>query len=134
VQTNQTGPSLKALLDQAKDITGAKPISREERDSTVTSNTLELPGSFEQSSAVLNQMRSDALFKRPFDYAEKLAGKYQAMTPEAMAAAFKEKVDLGKMTWVVVGDAAKVRPQLEAVGLPIEMQGDSAKPAPASAN
>ncbi|MGL5838396.1 MAG: M16 family metallopeptidase, partial [Sphingorhabdus sp.] len=46
VQTNQTGPSLKALLDQAKDITGAKPISREERDSTVTSNTLELPGSF----------------------------------------------------------------------------------------
>ncbi len=133
VQTNQTGPSLKVLIDQANELAAAKPVTKEERDSTVTGNTLELPGSYEQSSAVLNQMRADALFKRPFDYAETLAGKYQAMTPDAMTAAFKDKVDIGKMSWVVVGDAAKVKPQLEALGLPIEMQGDSAKPAAAPA-
>lgn len=134
VQTNQTGPSLKVLIDQAKDLSGAKPVTAEERDTTVVSNILELPGSYEQSSAVLNQMRADALFKRPFDYAEQLAGKYQAMTPEALSDAFRSKVDVDKMTWIVVGDAAKVKPQLEALGLPIEMQGEAAKPADTNAN
>jgi predicted Zn-dependent peptidase len=134
VQTNQTGPSLKVLIDQAKDLAGAKPVTKEERDTTVVSNILELPGSYEQSSAVLNQMRADALFKRPFDYAEQLAGKYQAMTPEAMTETFKSKIDIDNMTWVVVGDAAKVKPQLEALGLPIEMQGEAAKSADTNAN
>jgi zinc protease len=134
VQTNQTGPSLGVLIGHARDVAGAKPITKEERDTTVTSNVLELPGSYEQSQAVLGQMRADALFKRPFDYAEKLAGKYQAITPEDLSATFKSKVDVGKMSWVVVGDAAKVKPQLEALGLPIEMQGEAAKPADTNAN
>lgn len=134
VQTNQTGPSLKVLIDHAKDVVGAKPITKAERDVTVTSNTLELPGSYEQSVAVLGQMRADALFKRPFDYAEKLAGKYGALTAEGLTAEFKSKVDVDKMAWVIVGDAAKVKPQLEALGLPVEMQGEAAKPTDTNAN
>jgi predicted Zn-dependent peptidase len=134
VQTNQTGPSLGVLIGHARDVAGAKPITKEERDTTVTSNILELPGSYEQSQAVLGQMRADALFKRPFDYAEKLSGKYQAMTPEDLTATFRSKVDIDKMSWVVVGDAAKVKPQLEALGLQIEMQGEAAKPADTNAN
>ena len=134
VQTNQTGPSLKVLIDHAKDVAGAKPITKAERDVTITSNILELPGSYEQSVAVLGQMRADALFKRPFDYAEKLAGKYEALTAESMTAEFKSKVDADKMVWVIVGDAAKVKPQLEAIGLPVEMQSQAAKPTDTNAN
>jgi predicted Zn-dependent peptidase len=134
VQTNQTGPSLKVLIDHAKEVVGAKPITSEERDVTVSSNILELPGSYEQSVAVLGQMRADALFKRPFDYAETLAGKYSALTAEGMTDAFKSKVDADKIAWVVVGDAAKVKPQLEALGLPVEMQTEAAKPINTNAN
>ena len=79
-------------------------------------------------------MRADALFKRPFDYAEKLAGKYEALTAESMTAEFKSKVDADKMVWVIVGDAAKVKPQLEAIGLPVEMQSQAAKPTDTNAN
>lgn len=134
VQTNQTGPSLGVLLSQARDFVSSKPITKEERDTTVVSNVLELPGSYEQSAAVLGQMRADALFKRPFDYAEKLAGKYGALTPESMTAEFKAKINPEKMSWVVVGDAAKVKPQLEALGLPVEMQSEAAKPTDTNAN
>jgi ribose 5-phosphate isomerase len=35
-------------------------------------------------------------------------------------------VNPDKFTWVVVGDAAKVKPQLEALGLPIEMVTEAA--------
>jgi predicted Zn-dependent peptidase len=126
VQTNQTGPSVKVLLDQLKDFNGAKPVTPDELDKTIKGNVLELPGRYEQSSAVLAQMQADRLNKRPFDYAETLAGKYTAMTAKALNDAMRVKVDPSKITWLIVGDAAKVKPQLEALGLPIEMVTEAA--------
>ncbi len=126
VQTNQTGPSLAAILGHLKDMTGDKGATQAERDLTVNGNILELPGSYEQSSAVLAQMQNDRLNNRPFDYVETLADRYRKLTPEEMNAAFKAKVNPSKFTWLVVGDAAKVKPQLEALGLPIEMASEAA--------
>jgi zinc protease len=126
VQTNQTGPSIKVLMDQLKDFNGAKPVTAEELDKTIKGNVLELPGSYEQSSAVLAQMQADRLNKRPFTYAETLAGKYNALTAKALNDEMRVKVDPAKITWLVVGDAAKVKPQLELLGLPIEMVTEAA--------
>ena len=126
VQTNQTGPSVKVLIDQLNDFNGAKPVTAEELEKTIKGNVLELPGSYEQSSAVLAQMQSDRLNKRSFDYAETLAGKYNALTAKALNDAMRAKIDPSKITWLVVGDAAKVKPQLEALGLPIEMVSEAA--------
>jgi predicted Zn-dependent peptidase len=126
VQTNQTGPSVKVLIDQLNDFNGGKPVTAEELEKTIKGNVLELPGSYEQSSAVLGQMQSDRLNKRSFDYAETLAGKYNALTAKALNDAMRAKIDPSKITWLVVGDAAKVKPQLEALGLPIEMVSEAA--------
>ena len=126
VQTNQTGPSVKVLIDQLKDFNGAKPVTAEELEKTIKGNVLELPGSYEQSSAVLGQMQSDRLNKRPFDYAETVAAKYTALTAKALNDEMRAKVDPSKITWLIVGDAAKVKPQLEALGLPIEMVTEAA--------
>jgi predicted Zn-dependent peptidase len=126
VQTNQTGPSVKVLMDQLKDFNGSKPVTAEELEKTIKGNVLELPGSYEQSSAVLGQMQSDRLNKRPFDYAETVAAKYTALTAKALNDEMRAKVDPSKITWLVVGDAAKIKPQLEALGLPIEMVTEAA--------
>jgi hypothetical protein len=128
VQTNQTGPSIAAILGHLKDFTGGKGVTPEERDLTVNGNILEMPGSYEQSAAVMGQMQADRLYNRPFTYVETLAGRYGKLTPAEMNAAFKAKVDPGKFTWLVVGDAAKVKSQLETLGLPIEMAAEDAKP------
>jgi predicted Zn-dependent peptidase len=129
VQTNQTGPSIRVIMDQLKDFNGSKPVTATELDQTVKGNTLELPGSYEQSSAVLAQMQADRLNKRPFNYAETLAGKYGALSSQSINDAVRAKVDPARITWLVVGDAAKVKPQLEALGLPIEMVGEAANTA-----
>ncbi|HPV67233.1 MAG TPA: pitrilysin family protein [Sphingorhabdus lacus] len=126
VQTNQTGPSIKVLMDQLKDFNGSKPVTPDELDKTIKGNVLELPGSYEQSAAVLGQMQADRLNKRPFDYAETIAAKYTALTAKALNDEMRAKIDPSKITWLVVGDAAKVKPQLEALGLPIEMVGEAA--------
>jgi zinc protease len=126
VQTNQTGPSIAAIMGHLKDFTGSKGVTPAERDLTVNGNILEMPGSYEQSAAVMGQMQTDRLYNRPFTYVETLADRYRKLTPAEMDAAFKAKVDPGKFTWLVVGDAAKVKPQLEKLGLPIEMVNEAA--------
>jgi hypothetical protein len=65
-------------------------------------------------------MRMD-LFDRPDDYYDTLPGKYRALTPAAADAAIRRAVDPKGFTWIVVGDAAKIRPQLDKLGMPIEV-------------
>jgi hypothetical protein len=49
-----------------------------------------------------------------------IADRYRGMTITSLDQAARRVIDPKKIVWVVVGDAAKVRPQLEGLGLPIE--------------
>ena len=109
-------------------------MTDEEKERIVGGNIRELPGNYETSDSVLGSIQNNALFKRPDDYQATLASKYKAMTKEEMDKALRDLVDPDKVTWVVVGDAAKVKPQLEGLGLTVEMQAqaantDASKPA-----
>ena len=79
----------------------------------------ELPGSYETSEAVLAQMEQDVLFKRPADYAETLAGRYRALDAKALDGAVRSSIDPNGFIWVVVGDKARVLPQLQALKIPV---------------
>ncbi len=61
------------------------------------------------------------LLGRPDDYYAKLPDIYRAMRPVDLDKAAREAIDPDRLIWVVVGDAKLVRPQLDAVGLPVEM-------------
>jgi len=122
VQANRTGESIQALMDQYRAFLSDRGVTAAELDRTVNGNIGQLPGSFESSAAVLNALRSNALYDRPDDYWETLAPRYQALTADAMDAEARRRIDGAAMVWVVVGDAATVRPQLEALGLPVEVR------------
>jgi predicted Zn-dependent peptidase len=81
----------------------------------------ELPGQFETAGAVISAMMGMDVLGRPDNYYDLLPGKYRALTPAAADAALRAAVDPKGFTWVVVGDAAKIRPQLEKLGMPIEV-------------
>lgn len=55
------------------------------------------------------------------------------MTVSQLDQAARQVIDPKKIVWVVVGDAAKVRPQLQKLGLPIEEVNPVAAPAAAPA-
>jgi predicted Zn-dependent peptidase len=97
-------------------------VTEEELARNVASEIGELPGSFETSGAVLGAMQSNALYGRPDDYYEQLVGKYEAQTRESLDASARAALDPDDFVWVVVGDAAQVKPQLETLGLPIEVR------------
>ena len=122
VQANRTGESIAVLIDQYRAFLAERGVSAFERDRVVKGNIGQLPGSFESSANVLNALRSNALYDRPDNYWETLAPRYEAMTAEAMDAEARRVLGQADFVWVVVGDAATVRPQLEALGLPVEVR------------
>ena len=119
VQTDKTGPSIAALIGQVQGFSGTNGVQPPELDRVVTGNIRELPGSYEQSTDVLAQMIADAQLGRPTDYADTLASRYRALTAEQLDAAMRQAADPRGFTWLVVGDVAKIRDQLGAVGLPV---------------
>jgi predicted Zn-dependent peptidase len=121
VQADRTGEAIAALDAQFAGFFGPKGVTPAEL-ARVTANSInELPGRFETSSAVLGAMMSNDLLGRPDDYYETLATRYRSQTPAAVDGAIRAAVSQKGFVWLVVGDAAKVRPQLAKLGLPIEV-------------
>jgi len=124
VQADRTGDSIKEFQSDLKSFLGDKGVTKEELERTVNGSVRELPGSFETSEDVLGGIRQIVKFGRPDNYYETLPATYEAMTTAEIDAAAKAAL-AGDLVYVVVGDAAVVKPQLDGLGLPVEI----AKPA-----
>jgi zinc protease len=121
VQADQTGPSIAAMRSDMQDFLGGKGVTPAELTRTIDGSIRELPGQFETAQAVMGGMESNVLYGRPDDYYETLASQYRSLTGAQLDAAAKAAIDPSKLTWVVIGDAAKVKPQLDSLGIPVEV-------------
>lgn len=119
VQADRTGDAIREIRSELARFLSDGGVSAEELARTVNGSIRELPGEFESSTAVLGGITSIIENHRPDNWYENLAGRYRTMTAEQMDAAIRAQVRPDNLVWVVVGDAASVRPQLESLGLPI---------------
>jgi zinc protease len=122
VQANRTGESIAALIGQYDRFLNAEGVTPAERERTVLGETRGLSGSYETSGQVLGALRSNALYGRPDGYQETLASRINALTADQMDAAARAAIKPANFVWVVVGDASVVKPQLDALGLPVEVR------------
>lgn len=120
VQADRTGDSIKELQSDLKSFLGDKGVTKEELERTVNGSVRELPGSFETSGDVLGGLRQIVKFGRPDNYYETLPATYEAMTAAEIDAAARKALSTDDLVYVVVGDAAVVKPQLDGLGLPVE--------------
>ncbi|MFL6761110.1 MAG: M16 family metallopeptidase [Sphingomicrobium sp.] len=121
VQADRTGDALAALNSDIAQFLTTSGVTQEERERTVANSVNRLPGQFETSGSVLSAMMTMDVLGRPDNYYEMLAPKYRAQTTATLDQAARAAIDPRGFTWIVVGDAAKVRPQLEKLGMPIEV-------------
>lgn len=120
VQTDKTGASIAAAIADMKEFLTTKGVTEEERDRTINNQIRSLPGSFETSGDLLGALISLDTLGRPDDYYEKLPARYRAMKASDLDAAARKAIRPDDLIWIVVGDAAKVEPQLKDLGLPVE--------------
>jgi predicted Zn-dependent peptidase len=122
VQADRTGDSVAEMIRETREFLTTNGITAEELERYKANDIGALPGRYETSPAVLGAMQSNALYGRPDDYQEKLAGIYRSQTTDALNTAVRAAINTDRFIWVVVGDASKVRVQLEQLGLPIEQR------------
>ncbi|HUE80031.1 MAG TPA: pitrilysin family protein [Sphingomicrobium sp.] len=121
VQADRTGDSIVALSTNYRTFLSSAGTTDDELARTIANNIQQLPGRFETSDAVLSAMMSNDLFGRPDNYYELLADRYRGQTRASLDAAARAAIAPDGFVWVVVGDAAKIRPQLEKLKMPIEV-------------
>ena len=63
---------------------------------------------------------SNTLYRRPDTYWEMIADRYRSLTAAQLDLAARHYINPDNLVWVVVGDAERIRPQLERLGMPVE--------------
>ncbi|MFC5578710.1 M16 family metallopeptidase [Lysobacter niabensis] len=117
VQSDKTIESIGELKREINAfVTGERPVTDAEVAKIRASNTLSLPGGYETASALLGQVASNLRYGRPQDYVLQYKARNEAMTP-ALTQAAAGSLDPKVLTWVVVGDLAKIEPGIRALNL-----------------
>jgi len=122
VQADRTGDSVAEMIRETSEFLTENGVTQEELARNVASEIGELPGRFETSGSVLGAMQAIALYDRPDNYYEGLVARYSAQTADSLDAAARAALDVEDFVWVIVGDAEVVAPQLEQLGLPVEVR------------
>ena len=122
VQADRTGDSVAEMIREVTEFLTTNGVTEEELARNVANEIGELPGRFETSRSVLGAMQSIALYNRPDNYFEGLVDRYGSQSRDSLDAAARSALDAGDFVWVVVGDAEQVMPQLEALGMPIDLR------------
>ncbi len=133
VQADKTGPAIASLREQINGFLGPNGVTPVEFRRSIDGETRQLAGTYETAGAVLGAMRSNDFLGRPDNYQATLPQKYRALTTAQLDAAARAAIDPARFVYVVVGDAKVVRPQLDALGLPVEVVSATPANAPAAA-
>ncbi|HEX7340965.1 MAG TPA: pitrilysin family protein [Rhodanobacteraceae bacterium] len=130
VQTNATAPSIKSALQDARDFVSTKPLTAAEMQKVKDSRIHAMPGEYQTDAAVLGTLYSMALYHRPDNYVETLKPRIEKLTLKQVQAAADQVIRPDQLTWVIVGDLAKVGKSVRALKLgPVEVLNADGTPA-----
>jgi zinc protease len=117
VQTDKTKESLIEVNKELRGITGDRSISGAELAKIQANETLKLPGSRETLDALGQSIVDLVQFGLPDDYYDTYGAKVHALSTSDVNDAAKEVVRPDNMTWVVVGDRAKIEAGVRELNL-----------------
>ncbi|WP_105254179.1 M16 family metallopeptidase [Pseudoalteromonas sp. T1lg75] len=117
VQTDKTKESIQEILKELNGYIGNKPATDEELAKVVSNKTAKLPGRYEKKWSLLNSL-ADAYSKdRDVTYLENYAELVRKPDTKTLAAEAKKVIKPEQLTWVIVGDVAKIKEQIESLNL-----------------
>lgn len=120
VQSDRTGASIAAIREQITAFLTTKGTTPAEVERIKIGTVRALPSRYETSTQILSELQSNARYKRPDNYQETLASRYRAVTAQELDRLAREAVKPNNFIYIVVGDAATVRPQLQSLGMTLE--------------
>jgi zinc protease len=116
IQTDKTAEALSEIDKEMRALQGDRPATAEELALLSKGQVLALPGQFETNQAMVGYLQQVNRFGRPYDYIASLPARYTALKPETVTKTAGAVLRPDALTWVVVGDLAKIEAPVRALG------------------
>ncbi len=116
VKADVTGAALRDLFAEVKRIRDT-PVSAAELTDARNALALSLPADFATVGGIAGKLSEEVVYGLPDDYWDRYVQSIQKVTAQDVQDAVRQYLDPAKLTLVLVGNAADVKPQL--AGLPI---------------
>ncbi len=116
VQTDKTMESMQEIMKEFEEFVTTRPATDTEVSRVKINRTRSLPGTFSTNRGFLASIMTSDSYGLPFDYAETVAERIEAVTTDAVNQRAREMIDPGKLTWIVVGDLAQIEDKVRSLG------------------
>jgi zinc protease len=131
VQGDKTKEAVTEIDKELQGVRGKQPITPDELAKAQKNLTLTLPGKWETIDAVSRAIDDLVRFRLPDNYYETYSAKVRALELTDVAKAAETVIHPSKLTWVVVGDRAKIEASLRDLGFAeIQLIDTDGKPVP----
>jgi zinc protease len=117
VQSDKTKEAIIEVRKELTGILGDKPITEDEFEKDKKKQTLELAGTWQTMGAVSGSIAEMVEYGLPEDYFQTYSARVKALTREQAQEALKQVVHPDRLTWVIIGDLAKVEAGIREIGL-----------------
>jgi zinc protease len=115
VQTDKTKLALVELLKEVTEITGARPATDAETAFAKDRTIKGFPSRFATTSGVASTVAEVVIYRLPADYFSTYRANIEAVTKDEVSRVAKKYLSPDKLTVLVVGDRAKVEPELKSL-------------------
>lgn len=119
IHTEKTGLGLTEFFGELRAARGDRPLTAAEVEEGRGAALNGYPLRFETPDYMLGQLDAMWTYELPSDWVSGYLDRVRAVSAESAQRALAARVDPDKLALVVVGSAAVVRPQVEALGLPV---------------
>lgn len=115
VQTDKTGPALAEFFKELEAIRQEVPADELRRAKSYVA--LRYPAGFESGAQVAAKIEDQFVYGLPDDYFNAYVGRIEAVTAADVQRVAREWIDPKSCVVVIVGDRAKIEPEVRALGL-----------------
>ncbi|HNM25720.1 MAG TPA: hypothetical protein PKL15_09830, partial [Saprospiraceae bacterium] len=119
VQTDKTKESIQEVMKEVNMFVGDKPMTQAEFDKTKQNTVMGMAGMWETNSAVAGSVKMQVRYGLPDDYWQKYSGRVQALTLKDVQNTAKSIIQPNNLGWFMAGDAEKVMPGLQQLGMEV---------------
>jgi zinc protease len=117
VQTDKTAEAMQETVRELREVVAGRPPTDAEIKFARDSLVLQLPGSNETSDEVAGSYADIVTYGLKDSYWNDYVGEVNAMTPTKLNAAAQKLVQPNAVTWVVIGDLAKIEASVRKLNL-----------------
>ncbi|MBJ6123675.1 M16 family metallopeptidase [Sphingomonas mollis] len=121
IQQDKAGSAIAEVLQELKAVVDHRPITQGELDTAKAVAIGEAASRFASREAIAGELDNVRRHGRPDTYPQQTSARYRAVTLDAANAALRAQLSPDRWVWAIVGNAAIIRPQLDALGLPLKV-------------